>query len=130
MIALASTESDYTELRAFIGVIGLLGLAFLLSSNRRRINPRVVLGGLLLQLVIAFGVLKITWVELLFGWVAHLFAIALEVSVDASSFVFGPLADFEKMNELFSGQGFVFAFMALPSILFFSALSSLSLIHI
>ena len=91
MIALASTESDYTELRAFIGVIGLLGLAFLMSSNRRRINPRVVLGGLLLQLVIAFGVLKITWVELLFGWVAHLFAIALEVSVDASCFVFGPL---------------------------------------
>ena len=125
MIALASTESDYTELRAFIGVIGLLGLAFLLSSNRRRINPRVVLGGLLLQLVIAFGVLKITWVEVLFGWVAHLFAVALEVSVDASSFVFGPLADFEKMNKLFSGQGFVFAFMALPSILFFSALSSL-----
>ena len=125
MIALASTESDYPELRALIGIIGLLGLAFLMSSNRSRINPRVVLGGLFLQLVIAFGVLKIAWVELLFGWVAHLFAIALEVSVDASSFVFGPLADFEKMNELFSGQGFVFAFMALPSILFFSALSSL-----
>ena len=50
---------------------------------------------------------------------------ALQVSVDASGFVFGPLADIVKMNESFEGQGFVFAFMALPSILFFSALSSL-----
>jgi CNT family concentrative nucleoside transporter len=125
MNALASTESTYPILRAVIGIVGLLGLAYAMSSNRSRINRRVVLGGLFLQLVIAFGVLKIEWVENLFGYVAHLFAIALKVSVDASSFVFGPLANFEKMNELFSGQGFVFAFMALPSILFFSALSSL-----
>ena len=125
MNALASTESTYPILRAVIGIVGLLGLAYAMSSNRNRINRRVVLGGLFLQLVIAFGVLKIVWVENLFGYVAHLFAIALKVSVDASSFVFGPLANFEKMNELFSGQGFVFAFMALPSILFFSALSSL-----
>ncbi|MAH25629.1 MAG: Na+ dependent nucleoside transporter, partial [Opitutae bacterium] len=125
MNALASTESTYPILRAVIGIVGLLGLAYVMSSNRSRINRRVVLGGLFLQLIIAFGVLKIEWVENLFGYVAHLFAIALKVSVDASSFVFGPLANFEKMNELFSGQGFVFAFMALPSILFFSALSSL-----
>ena len=82
-------------------------------------------GGLGLQFVIAFGVLKIEVVENLFGWVAELFSIALQVSVDASAFVFGPLANFQKMDEIFSGQGFVFAFMALPSILFFSALSSL-----
>ena len=51
---------------------------------------------------------------------AHLFAVALQVSVEASAFVFGPLADLGSMNEIFPGQGFVFAFMALPSILFFS----------
>ena len=102
-----------------------MAVAFLLSTDRKRINTRVVLGGLGLQLIIAFGVLKIAWVEALFGWIAHLFSVALQVSVDASGFVFGTLADFNKMNEVFEGEGFVFAFMALPSILFFSAFSSI-----
>ena len=82
-------------------------------------------GGLGLQVIIAFGVLKIQVIEDLFGWIAELFSVALQVSVDASAFVFGPLANFQKMDEIFAGQGFVFAFMALPSILFFSAISSL-----
>ena len=81
-------------------------------------------GGLGLQVIIAFGVLKIQVIEDLFGWIAELFSVALQVSVDASAFVFGPLANFQKMDEIFAGQGFVFAFMALPSILFFSAISS------
>jgi len=45
--------------------------------------------------------------------------------VQAAAFVFGPLSDIVMMNAAFEGRGFVFAFMALPSILFFSALSSL-----
>ena len=60
----------------------------------------------------------------MFGWIAHLFSVALQVSVEASAFVFGSLANIERMSEVFNGEGFVFAFMALPSILFFSALSS------
>ena len=125
MLSLAMAEENFPFYRSFIGIIGLLVIAYLLSNDRKKINPRVVLGGLGLQFVIAFGVLKIEVVENLFGWVAELFSIALQVSVDASAFVFGPLANFQKMDEIFSGQGFVFAFMALPSILFFSALSSL-----
>ena len=125
MNVIALAETNYSIPRALCGIFGLLAIAFLLSTDRKKINTRVVLGGLGLQLIIAFGVLRITWVESLFGWIAHLFAVALEVSVEASSFVFGPLANFEKMNEVFPNGGFVFAFMALPSILFFSALSSL-----
>jgi len=125
MTLIALAEINYSIPRALCGIIGLLAVAFLLSTDRKRINTRVVLGGLGLQLIIAFGVLKIAWVEALFGWIAHLFSVALQVSVDASAFVFGTLADFDKMNEVFDGEGFVFAFMALPSILFFSALSSI-----
>ena len=125
MVSLAMAEENFPFYRSFIGIIGLLVIAYLLSNDRKKINPRVVFGGLGLQFVIAFGVLKIEVVENLFGRVAELFSIALQVSVDASAFVFGPLANFQKMDEIFSGQGFVFAFMALPSILFFSALSSL-----
>jgi CNT family concentrative nucleoside transporter len=125
MTLIALAEINYSIPRALCGIIGLLAVAFLLSTDRKRINTRVVLGGLGLQLIIAFGVLKIAWVEALFGWIAHLFSVALQVSVDASAFVFGTLADFDKMNDVFDGEGFVFAFMALPSILFFSALSSI-----
>lgn len=125
MYVIALAETNYSIPRALCGIFGLLAIAYLLSTDRKKISTRVVLGGLGLQLIIAFGVLRITWVESLFGWIAHLFAVALEVSVEASAFVFGSLANFEKMNEVFPDGGFVFAFMALPSILFFSALSSL-----
>ena len=112
--------------RALIGIIGILGLAYLLSSDRRNINWRVVAGGLVLQIIIAAGVLLFPAVEALFSLIAQMFAIALEISVNAAGFVFGPLADLAKMEGAFGrDNGFVFAFMALPSILFFSALSSL-----
>ena len=101
MTLIALAEINYSIPRALCGIIGLLAVAFLLSTDRKRINKRVVLGGLGLQLIIAFGVLKIAWVEALFGWIAHLFSVALQVSVDASAFVFGTLADFDKMNEVF-----------------------------
>ena len=125
MFSLAVTEVNFPFIRSILGVIGLLGITYLLSTDRKKINPRVVLGGVGLQVIIAFGVLKIQVIENLFGWIAELFSVALQVSVDASAFVFGPLANFQKMDEIFAGQGFVFAFMALPSILFFSAISSL-----
>lgn len=126
MVNILAVLSDSSHvLRALIGVVGLLLIAYFLSANRKAINPRVVVGGLFLQFFIALGVLRISWVEGLFGGVAHLFGVALQVTVDASAFVFGPLANISSMNQAFEGQGFVFAFMALPSILFFSALSSL-----
>ena len=124
MSFMASTEPTLPMIRALIGIIGLLGIAYLFSSDRRKINLRVVVGGLSLQIIIAFGVLRIEWIESLFGWIAYLFSVALQVSVEASAFVFGSLASIERMSEVFNGEGFVFAFMALPSILFFSALSS------
>jgi CNT family concentrative nucleoside transporter len=112
--------------RALIGVFGILGIAYLLSSDRRNVNWRVVVGGLVLQTVIATGVLLVPAVETLFGFIAKMFAVALRISVDAAGFVFGPLSDIVSMSGAFGkDKGFVFAFMALPSILFFSALSSL-----
>ena len=118
-------EESSTLLRTVVGVVGILGIAYFLSSDRQKINPRVVAGGLFLQLSIAYGVLRISWIENFFGWIANLFAVALDISVQAAGFVFGPLSNIVSMNQVFEDRGFVFAFMALPSILFFSALSSL-----
>jgi concentrative nucleoside transporter, CNT family len=119
-------ESLTYVFRAVIGILGVLGIAYLLSSDRRKVNWRVVVGGLALQTFIAAGVLLVPSIETLFGFIAKMFAVALRISVDAAGFVFGPLSDIASMSEVFGEKkGFVFAFMALPSILFFSALSSL-----
>ena len=112
--------------RALLGVAGIIGIAYLLSSDRRNVDWRVVGGGLLLQVCIAAGVLLVPFIESFFGLVAKMFAVALDISVQAAGFVFGPLSNIERMSDAFGPEnGFVFAFMALPSILFFSALSSL-----
>ena len=126
MLLLADASSTSGSfLRAVIGVVGLLALAYLFSEDRKKVNWRVIGGGLALQFAIALGVLRLSWIEAFFGWIAGLFATALDISVQAAAFVFGPLSDIVMMNAAFEGRGFVFAFMALPSILFFSALSSL-----
>tara|TARA_X000000950_G_scaffold130886_1_gene163360 strand:- start:1682 stop:3025 length:1344 start_codon:yes stop_codon:yes gene_type:complete len=124
LLADASSTSG-SFIRAVIGVVGLLALAYLFSEDRKKVNWRVIGGGLALQFAIALGVLRLSWIEAFFGWIAGLFATALDISVQAAAFVFGPLSDIVMMNAAFEGRGFVFAFMALPSILFFSALSSL-----
>ena len=124
LLAEASSTSG-SFIRAVIGVVGLLALAYLFSEDRKKVNWRVIGGGLALQFGIALGVLRLSWIEAFFGWIAGLFATALDISVQAAAFVFGPLSDIVMMNAAFEGRGFVFAFMALPSILFFSALSSL-----
>lgn len=126
MLLLADASSTSGSfIRAVIGVVGLLALAYLFSEDRKKVNWRVIGGGLALQFGIALGVLRLSWIEAFFGWIAGLFATALDISVQAAAFVFGPLSDIVMMNAAFEGRGFVFAFMALPSILFFSALSSL-----
>lgn len=122
----ARMESFGYIVRALLGIVALLGIAYCLSSDRSKINWRVVIGGLSLQMIIAVGVLQVPFVESFFGWIANLFAVALDISVKAAGFVFGALSDREQMDAAFGeNRGFVFAFMALPSILFFSALSSL-----
>ena len=63
-------------------MIGLLGITYLLSTDRK--NKSKSCWGLGLQVIIAFGVLKIQVIEDLFGWIAELFSVALQVSVDAS----------------------------------------------
>ena len=80
-------ESLTYVFRALIGVLGVLGIAYLLSSDRRKINWRVVIGGLVLQTVIAAGVLLVPFIETLFGFIAKMFAVALRISVDAAGFV-------------------------------------------
>jgi concentrative nucleoside transporter, CNT family len=134
------------HVQAGIGIVCFIGVCAALSANLRAVNWRTVGVGLLLQLLLALFVLKLalpgpTRLEL-FGWVVldvpkgevyrpgyALFqtvgdAIArfLEFSDKGASFVFGKLAEPEAMEKVFGkGNGFVFAFRALPPIIFVSS---------
>lgn len=110
------------RLAALIGLISFLGLAFLMSTNRKRIEKRILIWGLLLQIILAFLVLGIpvlgvpgilhSFFELMNNAIVKI----LSYSDEGAKFLFGPLVDSEKIG------GFIFAFRVLPTIIFFSSL--------
>lgn len=112
-----STDSLMDILRGFLGIAVFTGIAVLLSENRRAINWRVVGIGLLLQFVFAALVLYAPPVRWAIDGIGSFFIMLLSFSRDGAGFLFGSLID-EKQH------GVVFAFSILPSIVFFSALTS------
>lgn len=105
--------------RGILGMIVLIIIAFLFSANRLAIQWKKVGIGLSLQLLIAIGVLKVNFVKAIFEFVGGIFIEILEYTKAGSKFLFeGLVAD---MNTF----GYIFAFQVLPTIIFFSALTSL-----
>jgi len=118
-------------LHGMLGIGVLLGIAFLFSNNKRRINWRLVGMGLALQ--VTFGILVIKgeelgaafsplgWPKTLFGWMAEGFVVILGFTTEGAKFVFGDLAIGPGFQD---SMGFFFAFQVLPTIIFFSCLMS------
>ena len=104
--------------KGILGMIVLLFVAYLFSSNRKNINWKTVGVGLSAQLLLAIGVLKVPFVRSIFEFVGHIFVKILDYTGAGSTFLFGDL-----MNT--STYGFIFVFQILPTIIFFSALTSL-----
>jgi len=103
--------------RGVLGMVTLLLIAFLFSSNRRSINWKTVLIGLGAQLLLAIGVLKITFVKNIFEFVGGIFVLILDFTRAGSEFLLGGMMNIESF-------GFIFLFQVLPTIIFFSALTS------
>ena len=105
--------------RGVLGMFVLIIITFLFSSNRKAIDWKKVGIGLSLQLIIAIGVLKVPFIQSIFEFVGGIFISILEYTKAGSKFLFeGLVAD---MNTF----GYIFAFQVLPTIIFFSALTSL-----
>ena len=110
--------STSSILRGVLGMVSLIIIAFLFSSNKKAINWKTVGIGLGLQLVIAIGVLKVPFIQSAFEAVGKVFVSVLDFTREGSQFLFeGLVGDMETF-------GFIFAFQVLPTILFFSALTS------
>jgi CNT family concentrative nucleoside transporter len=107
-------------LRGLLGLAVLIGIAYLLSTNRRSISWRVIILGLLIQLVIAFLVLKVPGVHLVFEFMGKVFIKILDFSKIGGSFLFKSLVTNKVEIALVN-----FAFQILPTIIFFSALTSI-----
>jgi len=97
----------------------LILIAFLFSSNRKAINWKTVGIGLGIQLLLAIGVLKVSFVQAAFEAVGKLFISILDFTLTGSRFLLGNLLNLEDPSI-----GYVFAFQILPTIIFFSALTS------
>ena len=104
--------------RGVIGLGFLILMGYLLSSNRRRIDWNLVGTGLLLQLVFALLVLKVDRVAQSFDWLSQQVVTFLNFSEKGAEFLFGGLVN---NQETF---GYIFAFKVLPTVVFFSAFTS------
>lgn len=105
--------------RGILGMLVLIGLAFLFSSNRKAINWKTVGIGLAIQLALAIGILKVPFIRAIFTVLGKIFNEILNFTVAGSQFLLGNLMNLENPNI-----GYVFAFQILPTIIFFSALTS------
>ena len=105
-------------LRGLLGMCVLLMIAFLFSHNRKAIAWKTVGIGLAIQLFLAFGVLRVEWVRKVFEVAGSFFLLILDFTKAGSDFLFGNLMDI-------NGIGYIFVFQILPTIIFFSALTSI-----
>ena len=105
-------------LRGILGMVALLGIAYIFSSNRKAINWKTIGIGLGVQLILAIGVLKVGFVKTGFEFVGSLFVKVLDFTRAGSEFLLGGMMNIDNF-------GFIFLFQVLPTIIFFSALTSL-----
>ncbi len=120
IIAIKESQGFTLEglIRGAIGMVIILGIAFLLSSNRKKISWRLVGIGLLMQLVVALFIQYVPFVQKMFEAVSSGFIAVLDYTRAGSSFLLGDLMDIQS-------YGFIFLFQVLPTVIFFSALTSL-----
>lgn len=111
--------SMYSLFRGAIGMLVLLIVSYLLSKNRKAINWRTVGFGLLAQLLLAIGVLKVPFIQAIFEWVGGLFVAILDFTMAGTKFLFASFITGEIEDSLVT-----FAVSILPTIIFFSALTS------
>ncbi len=104
--------------RGVIGILSLFLIAYLFSANRRAINWKTIGIGFAAQLLLAIGILKVPFVKKAFELVGNFFVKILDFTEAGSEFLLGDLMNVDT-------YGFIFLFQILPTIIFFSAFTSL-----
>jgi CNT family concentrative nucleoside transporter len=107
-------------LRALIGIVFLVGVGYLLSSDRKHIPWALVIKGIALQIVLALLILKVPFVQDVFDLIARAFVKVTSFAGNGVDFLLGTFVEGQV-----DGAFMNFAFRVLPTVIFFSALMSL-----
>jgi concentrative nucleoside transporter, CNT family len=109
-----------------LGLIVLLGIAFLFSNSKKNIKWQQIGIGIGLQLLFAVFVILTPWGSMFFDAIGQFFVKIISFTNEGAKFVFGALAIQSDFEKAFSPEnrnlGFLFAFQVLPTIIFFSSL--------
>ncbi|MEA3316373.1 MAG: Na+ dependent nucleoside transporter N-terminal domain-containing protein, partial [Bacteroidota bacterium] len=105
--------------RGLFGMFVLIGIAYLFSTNRSAISWKVVGIGLLIQILIAIGILQVPFIQSFFEIIGKLFVKVLDFTNEGTKFLFKSFVSGEIESSLLN-----FAVTILPTIIFFSALTS------
>ena len=116
-IILSQGFSLESIVRGIIGMISLVFIAYLFSSNKKAINWKTTFLGLTSQLILAVLILRVEFVQSIFEFFGKIFVKTLDFTMEGSKFLLGEMVNVESF-------GYVFLFQVLPTIIFFSALTS------
>ncbi len=104
--------------KGLIGIASLVLFAVLFSRNRKAIDWKLVTIGLTVQFLLAIGILFVPFFGSIFDFLGRIFIKIMAFTNEGSTFLLGGMMDVKS-------YGYIFAFQVLPTIIFFSALSSL-----
>src|SRR6056300_1466833 len=116
-IILSQGFSLESIVRGIIGMISLVFIAYIFSSNKKAINWKTTFLGLTTQLILAILILRVEFVQNIFEFFGKIFVKTLDFTMEGSRFLLGDMVNVESF-------GYVFLFQVLPTIIFFSALTS------
>ena len=116
-IILSQGFSIESVIRGIIGMTCLVLIAYLFSNNRKKINWKTAFLGLFTQLILAILIIRVEFVQNIFEFFGKIFVKTLDFTMEGSRFLLGDMVNVESF-------GYVFLFQVLPTIIFFSALTS------
>ena len=116
-IILSQGFSIESIIRGIIGMTCLVLIAYLFSNNGKKINWKTAFLGLFTQLILAILIIRVEFVQNIFEFFGKIFVKTLDFTMEGSRFLLGDMVNVESF-------GYVFLFQVLPTIIFFSALTS------
>ena len=112
-------------IRGLAGLLFILGVAFLLSGNRKAVDWRLVLTGITIQIIFGLLIGKVEEARLAFQFIGNKFVYFLGFAQRGAEFLFGDLSKNSINNpDVKHNLGFLFAFQALPNVIFISAITA------
>lgn len=114
---------DY--IRGVVGLFGLLLIAWALSGNRKNVDFRLVGIGIGIQVLIGLLIANVELINQFFSWISAGFVQFLNFGLKGAEFLYGDLAkNSNAIPEVNHNLGFLFVFQALPTVIFFSAVTA------